>query len=169
MSEQDTATPETDAPEAEVEEQSAGAQEPQEGIASNLDEADKEIAWEPERARKKIAKLNNEIRAVKEKAKEADEKFATVAEKDSRIADLEKQALRYEVAFDLGLPKQIASRLQGNTREEMIADAQQLVDLIAPAKRPTQKPTETLRGGLEPEREPEETDTRKIAERMFRN
>ena len=97
-------------------------------------------------------------------------KVEDVAAKDRRITDLEAATLRYEIALDLGLPKEIASRLQGKDRDEMVADAEKLIELLAPAKRPTtQRPKEALRGGLEPDKEPEETDTRKIAERMFRH
>lgn len=130
---------------------------------------DKDDAWDPERAKRKIAKLNSEAANLRKRVNEAP-KAEDVKAKDARISELERNNLRFDVAFDLGLPKQIAMRLQGNTREEMLEDAQQLVDLIAPTKRPTQqKPTEALRGGIEPEREPEETDTRKIGERMFSN
>lgn len=161
MSNEDTTTAE-EAPEAT--EDATTTAEPD----SPEETDDKGDAWDPERAKRKIAKLNSEAANLRKRVNDAP-KAEDVAAKDQKITDLERNNLRYDVAFDLGLPKQIAMRLQGNTREEMLEDAQQLVDFIAPAKRPTQKPTEALRGGLEPEKEPEETDPRKIAERMFRN
>lgn len=159
MSEQDTSQ-ETEATEAE--------ETPTTDSQSEAPEADDkdEAAWDPERAKRKIAKLNSEAANLRKRVNEAP-KAEDVAAKDKRISELEATALRYEVAFELGLPKQIAARLQGGTKEEMIADAQELVEFLSPAKRPTQKPTEALRGGLEPDKEPEETDLKKLGARMF--
>lgn len=143
--------PKADAPEAEAE----------------LTEADPEDAWDPKRAKEKIRKLNQEIQATKERLAKAPKPDDVIA-KDARIGELESAALRYEVALDLGLPKEIAVRLQGKDRDEMVADAEKLLELLAPAKRPaTRKPAESLRGGGEPDREPEETDLKKIGSRMF--
>lgn len=144
-----------------------------EGDASDSDDAsqedDKEEAWDPQRAKRKIAKLNSEAANLRKRVQEAP-KADDVAAKDKRITELESLSLRYEVGFGLGLPKEIVSRLRGNTREEILADAEALVELIAPAKRPPAKrPAENLRGGGDPEREPEETDLSKIGARMFRN
>lgn len=144
--EDETATDQTEAPEAE----------------------DKDEPWDPERAKRKIAKLNSEAANLRKRLNEAP-KAEDVGAKDKRISDLETASLRYEIALDLGLPKEIAARLQGSTRDEMVADAEQLLELLAPAKRPTtRKPTEALRGGLEPDREPEETDLSKLGARMFK-
>ncbi len=130
---------------------------------------DKDEQWDPERAKRKIAKLNSEAANLRKRLNETP-KVEDVAAKDTRIGALETENLRLAVALDLGLPKEIASRLQGKDRDEMVADAETLLELLSPAKRPaTRKPTEALRGGLEPDQEPEETDTRKIAERMFRS
>lgn len=159
-------TPEAPAPQEPTEPTTEPEQpdtEPQEGD----DDGDKGEAWDPERAKKKIAKLNSENKSLRERANKAP-KPEDVQAKDQRISDLEATNLRLDVGYELGLPREIASRLQGNTREEMLADAEKLVELIAPTKRPsTRKPAEALRGGLQPDQEPEETDVRKIGERMF--
>ena len=71
-----------------------------------------------------------------------------MAAKDKRITDLETASLRYEIALDLGLPKEIAARLQGKDRDEMVADAEKLLELLSPTKAPaSRRPTEHLRGG----------------------
>ncbi|GHJ59139.1 hypothetical protein NOK12_16570 [Nocardioides sp. OK12] len=129
----------------------------------------KDEAWDPERAKRKIAKLNSEAANLRKRLTEAP-KAEDAAAKDKRIGELEAASLRYEIALDLGLPKEIAARLQGADRDEMVADAEKLLELLAPAKRPatTRKPTEALRGGLEPDKEPEETNLSKLGERMFR-
>jgi len=159
MSEQDTMT--EDAPEATADETAADQTE-----APEAEETDAQ--WDPERAKRKIAKLNSEAANLRKRLNEAP-KAEDVGAKDKRITDLETATLRYEIALDLGLPKEIAARLQGADRDEMVADAEKLLELLAPAKRPaTRKPTEALRGGLEPDSEPEETDLSKLGARMFR-
>lgn len=159
MSDEDT-TQETEAPEAE--EQTTET----ETDAPEAEDADEQ--WDPERAKKKIAKLNSEAANLRKRLNDAP-KAEDAAAKDKRIGELESASLRYEIALDLGLPKEIAARLQGTDRDEMVADAEKLLELLAPAKRPgTRKPTEALRGGLEPDKEPDETDLSKLGERMFR-
>lgn len=160
MSEQDTTT--------EAVEETTEDTTPDESNESQEDTAgDKDEAWDPERAKRKIAKLNSEAANLRKRVNEAP-KADDVASKDSRIKELERSEMQFDVAFDLGLPKTIAKRLVGTTREEMIADAQALLEELAPAKRPsTQRPTEALRGGLEPDKDPEETDLKKLGERMF--
>lgn len=132
------------------------------------EEVDKDEPWDPERAKRKIAKLNSEAANLRKRVNEAP-KADDVAAKDRRITDLESAALRYEVALDLGLPKEIAARLQGKDRDEMVADAETLLELMAPAKRPaTRKPAEAMRTASSPDLEPEETDLNKLGSRMFR-
>lgn len=128
-----------------------------------------EEAWDPERARRKIGKINSENKALRERATKAEEKAASVDDLSQENGSLKASVLQLEVGYELGLPLAIAKRLQGATREEMLADAEALVELVSPAKRPpSNRPTETLRGGGSPEREPEETDLSKLGDRMFR-
>jgi hypothetical protein len=159
MSDEDT-TQETEAPEAED-------QNPTETETDAPEAEDKDEQWDPERAKRKIAKLNSEAANLRKRLNEAP-KAEDAAAKDKRITDLETASLRYEIALDLGLPKEIAARLQGKDRDEMVADAEKLLELLAPAKRPpSNRPTERLRGGGEPDVEPDETDLKKIGARIF--
>lgn len=128
---------------------------------------DKDEAWDPERAKRKIGKVNSENKALRERATKAEKKAESVDDLQQQTQTLGSENLRLRVGYELGLPMSLALRLQGETREQMLEDAQQLVELVAPTKRPTQKPTEALRGGLEPDRDPEETDLKKLGERMF--
>ncbi|WP_292605961.1 hypothetical protein [Nocardioides sp. REDSEA-S30_B4] len=163
MSEQDT-TQETEVTPEEAEDQNPTAEQPE----SQEDDGDE--AWDPERAKRKIGKVNSENRALRERATKAEQKAASVDDLTKENGGLKATVLQLEVGYELGLPLAIARRLQGATREEMLADAEALVELVAPTKRPpSQRPTEQLRGGGQPEREPEETDTRKIAARMFQH
>ena len=158
-------TPE--APEQEPTEQPTESEQPEQEPQEEPEDGGKDNEWDPERAKKKIAKLNSENRSLRERANKAP-KPEDVQAKDQRISELEAANLRYDVGYELGLPREIAQRLQGATREEMLADAEKLVELIAPTKAPsTRRPAEALRGGTQPEQEPEETDVRKIGERMF--
>ena len=162
MSDQDTQQ-DTETPEVEDSNTDADhEQEPQEG--------ERDEAWDPERARRKIGKVNSENKALRERAAKAEQKAAGVDELTQENGGLKATVLQLEVGYELGLPLAIAKRLQGSTREEMLADAETLVELVAPAKKPaTRRPAEALRGGGAPSEEPEETDTRKLGARMFEN
>lgn len=165
MSDQDTPQ-ETVATETAPEASTAApaAVEPQESPEDESGEA-----WDPERALRKIGKVNSENKTLRERAASAEKKAASVDDLTRERDGLSLTNLRLDVGYDLGLPKSLAMRLQGNTREEMLTDAEALVELVAPTKpSATRKPTEVLRGGLEPDKEPEETDLSKIGARMFR-
>jgi hypothetical protein len=164
MSEQDASTTTETADEAVEDTTQDESTESPEDVTDDADSA-----WDPERAKRKISKVNSENKALRERATKAEQKAASVDDLTRQNGDLSVANLRLEVGYELGLPLTIAKRLQGTTREEMLADAEALVELVAPTKRPTtQKPTEALRGGLQPDAEPEETDLRKLGERMFR-
>jgi hypothetical protein len=66
----------------------------------------------------------------------------------------------------------VAKRLAGESDEELEADADELFALLAPAppepKKVAQRPKERLRGGGDPDEEPEESDPRKLADAIRR-
>lgn len=162
MSEQETETPDT--PDVEDENTTTEPDQPDAPEAEEQNEPDlhaipKEDAWNPDRAMAKIRKLNAEVIKAKTKIANAEEKVKSVEA-------LEAENLRLSVGYELGLPRELVGRLQGATREELIADAEALVKLIRPTTG-SRKPIETLRGGGEPEQEPEERDLDKIGSRMF--
>lgn len=159
MSDEDT-TQEAEAVEAEE-------QQPTE-TETDAPEAEDAAEWDPERARRKIAKTNSENKALRDRATSAEKKAASADDLARANGDLTVTNMQLDVGYDLGLPKSLALRLKGSTREEMLADAETLVEMVAPAKRPaTRRPAEVLRGGGAPTEEPEETDTRKLGARMF--
>lgn len=161
MSEQDTTQ---EAPTDEATEE----QNPTTSVEESPED-DRDEAWDPERAKRKISKVNSENKALRDRATKAEEKAAGVDDLTKQNGDLSADNLRLKVGYELGLPLAIAERLKGSTREEMLADAETLVELVSPTKRPPSgRPTETLRGGGQPDREPEETDLSKLGERMFR-
>lgn len=81
---------------------------------------------------------------------------------------LKKRELAEELAPDHATAAQIravAKRMSGDDDDALEADAKELFELIAPktaAKTPS-RPKEKLRGGSEPDEEPEPTDPRKLA------
>lgn len=61
----------------------------------------------------------------------------------------------------------VAKRVRGENDDELEADAAELFELLAPepkaASKTPSRPKERLRGGSEPDEEPEETDPKKLA------
>lgn len=107
--------------------------------------------YDPVRARKLIDKLRGENAELK---KQKD----TPAE-DPETGKLRTENLQLRVALELGIPEKLASRLQGSTREELLEDAADLLDIVSPRKDEpkSQQPRPRLKGGAKPEDEPELT------------
>lgn len=102
--------------------------------------------WDRERALAKVRKSNQEAKALRERAKAAEEKAAGAEEATTRATEAEARAMKLEVGMDLGLPKALALRLQGGSPEELTADAEELLKLLAPA-RAGDRPKPALVGG----------------------
>ena len=156
MSESTTEAPTTaDAPEAPQEtEQPTPAAEPEQADESPSEET-AESAWDPERAKAKIRKINSENKQLRERATQAEARAANAGDLEQRNAALEAEALKLRVGYELGLPITLATRLQGATREEMIADAEALVEIVSPKGAPTPaRPVETLKPGATPTETP---------------
>ncbi len=151
-----------DAPEVEPEE----APEAPEVEPTDEPETD---AFDADRAREKIRKANSEAVALRKRAKEAEEKATANADAGEKVTALEAEILRMRVALKHGLPESLAERLKGTTEEELLADAEKLLDLLGGKKPPTQQPKERLRGGGDPTRDADPTaNVDKFAEEAFR-
>jgi hypothetical protein len=98
------------------------------------------------------------------------------AEADDRVGKAEANALRLSVAGDKKLPPSLAKRLSGSTREELEADADELLESVKPdegdksggagneSRRTASRPREELKGGGAPqENNTVETDPAKLA------
>ena len=140
-------------------------------------------AW----ARDAIAKANKEaagyrakvreLEPLAKKARDLEDANKTEVEKaaerltaaEQRAQEAELRALRLEVAADKGLTPAQARRLVGTSKEELEADADELLDTFGArsddGERPPtpRRPVEKLRPGAAPAGEPEETDPRKLA------
>ena len=142
-----------------------------------------EEPFDAERAKAKIHKANSEAANLRRKLKELEPLAAKARElEDANKTELEKltervtaaereagetglSAMRLEVALDkapdgvsLAQIRKLAKRLSGSTREDLEADAEELFGDLVPAsggKPPTQRPKEALKGGADPETEPE--------------
>lgn len=92
-------------------------------------------------AEKALADLRKEI---EDSQKSAEQKAADDLAAAQRAADeAAAKALRYEVAVEKGLPLNLAMRLSGSTRDELVADADSLMEFVqAPAAKPQPIPGE---------------------------
>jgi hypothetical protein len=136
---------------------------------SNEDQGDYEDAFDAARAKEALRKKNNENRALRKRTADAEAKAKDADGKDTRITALEAENLRLRVGARHGLPEALIERLKGNTEEEILQDAEKLLELVSPTKRPpTNQSKERLRGGGDPTQEQEETDVAKLGASMFR-
>ncbi len=105
--------------------------------------------FDAERARRTIDTLRGEVRELK-KQKDA-------PAEDPETGKLRTENLQLRVALELGIPEKLASRLRGSTREELLEDAAELIDIVTPRKEEpkSQQPRPRLKGGAKPEEEPE--------------
>lgn len=153
---------------------------------------DDDEKFDEARAKAKIAKANSEAAGLRKRLKEAEEKAKKLDELENaskseterlneRVADAERKvqeaelrALRLEVAAEKGLTAKQAARLVGTTKEELEADAGELLESFksdddkGDDRRPASRPTTNLRGGGDPTDEPTETNPSKLAESVPR-
>ena len=131
---------------------------PATGDESQLGDKGK-AALDAERAARKAAEKTARDQAAElQRYRDADKSEADkLAAREADIATREAALLRAEVATEKKLPVELAARLQGSTRDELLADADALAKLI-PATAPTPpparpaggKPREVLTGGGDP-------------------
>ena len=91
-----------------------------------MESALKKANREAEAARKKLKEIEDAGKSETDKLRDE----AAAAKKDA--ADARKEALKLKVGLEKGLPKSLVSRLQGDTEEEMSADADVLLTELKP-------------------------------------
>lgn len=124
--------------------------------------------FDANRALAKIRKLNSENRNLRAREKAATAKAEAAEESQKKVGALEAENLRLRVGARHGLPEELIDRLQGETEEEILTDAEKLLALISPKSGPSNRPQPKLRGGGAPRVEPDELDPRKLAEMIPR-
>lgn len=127
----------------------------------------------PPEVKAALKKANEEAKNLRLRLKEFEDRDKTEAERISeRLSAAEKRALdadRLEIALDKGLTKGQAKRLVGSTREELEADADELLaDLGVDDEKPatSRRPKERLKPGASNDADPQE-DPSKIADRIL--
>jgi len=130
-------------------------------------------------ARKELAEARKRLKDIDDKGKTDTERL-TEAHKEaaSRAEKAESSYLALTVAMDrapahatLAQVRAVAKRIRGESEEDLEADADELFEMVVPApkqddtpkKRVPSNPRTRLRGGADPEEEPEENDPRKLA------
>lgn len=92
------------------------------------------------KANKEAEELRLKVKEFEDQGKsELDKAAAKAAEAEQRAAEAEARALRLEVAAAKGLTPSQAKRLIGATREELEADADEILADFAAAKKPADK------------------------------
>ena len=105
--------------------------------------------FDAKRARRTIDRLRRERNTAREAAKNA--------KNDPETTRLQAENLRLRVAMKVGLDDDLADRLKGTTEDELLEDAQKLLDRFYPAEKklPTRQPKPVLKGGSQPDEEPD--------------
>lgn len=138
------------------------------------DEPDDEQQFDAAAAAERIRKKNRENANLRKRAKAAEDEAAANKGAADKVSTLEAENLRLRVAIEHGLPLKLAKRLTGSTEEELLEDAQELLELTnggTKRKPPTDQPKPRLRGGGDPTEAPtdETADTHKFAASIFDN
>ena len=165
-------------------------EEPEEAPAETEEET-----FDPERFKATLSKKNREAEALRkrlkeleplaEKARELEEasktdlqrlqeesgsfkERATKAESD--LAKLHTAIERAPEGTDITRIMAVAKRASGDDEDSLAADIDELFELLAPSqKSPQRKPSERLRGGGNPDNEPEDLNPTSLAARIPRN
>lgn len=126
-------------------------------------------SFDADKAREKIRKLNSESKNLRDRALKAEQQAKENADNGERLTALEAENLRLRIGVKHGLPESLVKRLSGSTEEELLQDAEELMELFKGKTVPSNQPKERLRGGGDPTGEADPTaDTDKFAADMFR-
>lgn len=129
----------------------------EENEESNEDEENEDEELDLDRAKAKIAKVNDEAKNLRTRLREAEDRLKD-AKTPEEVEEIVKQMtsdreaaevalLRENVALKHKLPESAIKRLSGNTREELEADAKELADLLGTVEDDEDL---NLEGGLNP-------------------
>lgn len=114
-------------------------------------EANKNLKKELHDALARIGEFEDAQRTDEEKRQhKIAELEKQLAERDSAFSALERKLLVSEVVAEVGLPVDLAGRLQGDDRDALLADAKQLKEMLAPEgpRKPAPVPEAGSTGGV---------------------
>jgi chromosome segregation ATPase len=159
-----TETPEQQPEAPEAEEQQQGEELSVEALRKQLEKARKEAAGYRTKVRE-LEPLATRAKELEDAGRSDLEKLTARAEKaEQERAQVEARALRLEVAFEKGLTPAQAKRLVGSSREELEADADEILRDF-PALKPDGRPKGNADlGGREkaPPSDPKQADLAQI-------
>lgn len=128
----DPTTPETPAPAPEPQEEPKSPEDALGDAGKKALEAERKNARAAAKERDALAAR---LKEFEDRDKTEQQKLAERAEAaEKRAQELESRALRLEVASEKGLNAAQAKRLVGTTREELEADADELLETFKPAE-----------------------------------
>lgn len=120
-----------------------------------------------------LAKAKGRVKEFEDLNKSEQEKLTEKsAELEKNLTAAQSNAARYEIALEKGLTKSQAKRLVGSTREELEADADELLADLGVSDEPgdkpgtSRRPKERLRPGASPDKDPD-PDPDALAEKIL--
>lgn len=160
----------------DVADQLLAADQPERPATGDTDTADEVAKWkrlsrknedEKKALAEKLRKYEDANKSESQRLQEERDSHKTRAEKAE--AALKRREIAETLAPDHATTahiKAVAKRMSGDNDDDLEADAKELFEFIAPepkTPKTPQRPKERLRGGGDPDEEPEETDPRKLA------
>jgi len=146
-----------------------GSQEDADQDADKDEPGDK---FDSDKALGKIRKLNSENKNLRERATKAEQDAEANKGSSEKVTALEAENLKLRIAVKHGLPENLVKRLTGTTEEELLQDAEELLEMLGTkggGKPPSGQPRENLRGGGNADVEADPTaDLDKFAADAFR-
>lgn len=137
-------------------------------------------------ARKELGELRTKLKSHEDTNKTDLQRLQEARdEAANKASKAEERARALQIAMDrapahatLKQVQAVAKRVRGESEDDLETDADELFELLAPTpkepaeqkteKKVASRPRERLRGGGDPEEEPEETDPRKLADAIRR-
>ena len=143
---------------------------------TELGEGGKKALEAERKARRDAEARLKELEPLAAKAKELEDSNKSEIEKateritgaETRATTAEERALRLEVAIEKGLTLTQAKRLIGATREELEADADELLESFKGPEKPSGRPKERLTPGAVPDADTDGDDPRELAKKVRR-
>lgn len=125
--------------------------------------------WEKQaKANKDAARRLSELERANESEQQRLQRERDEARTEAESSGVELARMRAAVKY--GLDEDDLDLLGNGKPDEIDERAKRLADRLGKKSKPaTRRPSESLGGGSDPEREPEETDIRKLGARMFQH